>query len=140
MNSLHLPATRLQVGSLTLEVLDSPHNAAIRQVYHARTSAISSLNDAWLAQGVPLNRRAEHAYALRHEARLSARRTMPPEEVQELRARDLLEYGNPNGPTFAALVERAHDLGHCGSEVYESILDGAVRTNPVVDRLLLNTP
>ncbi len=59
-----------------------------------------------------------------------------PVEVELLRARDMAEYGNPNGPTFEFLVEQAKKAGLEGDAVYESIIDGSYRTDAGTNRSL----
>lgn len=55
-------------------------------------------------------------------------------EVELLRARDMAEYGNPDGPTFEFLVEKVKDAGLVEDAVYETIIEGSYRTNAGVDR------
>ncbi|CAN5220216.1 hypothetical protein BH18ACI2_BH18ACI2_03540 [soil metagenome] len=59
-----------------------------------------------------------------------------PAEVELLRARDLAEYGNPDGPTFEFLVKRLKEAGLEGDAVYEAIVEGSYRTNAGVNRKL----
>ncbi len=58
-----------------------------------------------------------------------------PAEVELLRARDLAEYGNPDG-TFEFLVKRLKEAGLEGDAVYEAIVEGSYRTNAGVNRKL----
>ena len=57
-----------------------------------------------------------------------------PEEVDLLRRRDIIEYGNPDGPTFQFLVERLRNAGLEGGAIFEAIVEGAYRTDLGVSR------
>lgn len=59
-----------------------------------------------------------------------------PEEVELLRARDVAEYGNPDGPTFEFLVEKLKEAEFEADAVYEAIVEGSYRTNVGVSRKL----
>ena len=112
-------------------------NAEIRRWYLERVSRIPELNQEWIQQGIPLRRRAEVAWRIRHEARLEARSMMAdPAEVALLRARDVAEYENPDGPTFEFLFERGRKAGLEDDAVYESLIDGSYRTDAGVSRRL----
>jgi hypothetical protein len=66
-----------------------------------RVAEISKLNLEWVAQGRSLEEPARHAWQIRHEARTEARSVMESAvEIEELQARDLRLYGNPDGPTL----------------------------------------
>jgi hypothetical protein len=56
-----------------------------------------------------------------------------PEEVEQLRRRDLAKYRNPDGPTFEQL---AAELQHrfSGDALFEEIIRMAARTDPQADR------
>lgn len=74
---------------------------------------------------------------MRHEARLEARAMMTdPTEVALLRARDMISYGNPDGPTFEFLVEQARQAGLEEQAIYDAIIDGSYRTNIGINRQL----
>jgi hypothetical protein len=76
-----------------------------------RVAEISKLNLEWVAQGRSLEERARHAWQIRHEARTEARSMMESAvEIEDLRARDLRLYGNPDGPTFEQLVQDNPEL------------------------------
>lgn len=55
-----------------------------------------------------------------------------PEEVELLRKRDMIEYGNADGPTFDFLVEKLKNAGLEEAAVYETIIQGSYRTDPGV--------
>jgi len=102
-----------------------------------QVARIPELNGQWLAQGLSARARAEAAWRIRHEARRAARAMMiDPAEVELLRARDMAEYGNPDGPSFEFLVERLKEAGLEGDVVYEAIVEGSYRTNAGVSRKL----
>jgi len=119
-------------------VNDAPRtNAEIRKWYLEQVARIPELNRQWLAQGLSARERAEAAWRIRHEARLVERAMMiDPAEVALLQARDLAEYGNPDGPTFEFLVEKLKDAGLEGDGVYEAIVEGSYRTSAGVNRKL----
>ena len=109
-------------------------NAEIREWYLKEVAVIHGLNEQWLAQGLSAKVRAKKAWQIRHEARLEARAMMAdPEEVEMLEARDLVEYGSANGPTFEFLVEECRQVGLKGDAVYEAIIEGSYRTNKGVN-------
>ena len=98
---------------------------------------IEDLNREWVLQGLSARERAQIAWRLRHEARLKARSMMiDPAEVDLLRARDVLKYGNADGPTFEYLIERLRQVGLRGDEVYEVIVDNSYRTDAELNRKL----
>jgi hypothetical protein len=110
-------------------------NAEIRGYYLRLTGNIDALNRKWAAQGLSVRQRARKAYEVRHNARMTCRAMMSSRaEVLLLRARDKLKYGHSDGPTFGQLVEKARKAGLRGDAVYESILQGAKRTNETVNR------
>jgi 1-aminocyclopropane-1-carboxylate deaminase/D-cysteine desulfhydrase-like pyridoxal-dependent ACC family enzyme len=112
-------------------------NVEIRRWYLERVAHIAELNARWIAEGIPLRERAELAMHTRRELRLSARAMMTnPVEVELLRARDMAEYGNPNGPTFEFLLERLEREGLVEDAVYEAIISGSYRTNEGMNKKL----
>lgn len=112
-------------------------NAEVRSWYLERVGHIPELNKQWLEQGLSTAERAEAAWRIRHDARLEARALMAnPEEVELLRSRDMMEYGNPDGPSFEFLVEELKEARLEGEAVYEAIIDGSYRTNSRVNRRL----
>jgi hypothetical protein len=112
-------------------------NAEVRRWYLERVALIPGLNEEWVKQGLSLRERAEAAWRFRSEARLKARSMMAdPIEVELLRARDMAEYGNPDGPTFEFLVGQLRRGGLKGDAVYEAVIAGSYRTNAGVDKKL----
>lgn len=59
-----------------------------------------------------------------------------PEEVEMLEARDIVEYGSADGPSFEFLVKECRDAGLKGSASYEAIIEGSYRTNRGVNEKL----
>jgi hypothetical protein len=57
-----------------------------------------------------------------------------PREVDDLRKRDIKVYGNPHGPTFEFLLEKARKLGLKDDKVFEAIIDESFSTNIGVDK------
>jgi hypothetical protein len=109
-------------------------NADIRKWYLEQVAQVRELNEQWLAQGLSAKARAKKAWQFRHDARLKARAMMAkPEEVEDLRERDLAEYGNPDGPTFEFLVREWREAGLTGDAIYIAIIEGARRTNKGVN-------
>lgn len=109
-------------------------NAEIRAWYLSVLSLIPKLNQEWLAAGITLRDRAFVAWSIRHIARLEARDMMvDPAEVENLRARDLSVHGNPDGPTFADLVEQGYRAGLEESAIYEAIIEKSSRPNPGIN-------
>jgi hypothetical protein len=112
-------------------------NAEIRRWYLERVAQVHQLNEQWLAQGLSAKERAQKAWQVRHDARLEARAMMADsEEVEDLRQRDLDEYGNPDGPTFEFLIEEWREAGLKGDGIYLAIIEGARRTNSGTDKKL----
>ena len=112
-------------------------NAEIRKWYLEQVAQIPELNVRWLAQGLSAKERAKKAWQIRHDARIKARAMMSdPEEVEMLRARDLAEYGNEDGPTFEFLVREWWNAGFRGNAIYIGIIEGARRTDKNTDKKL----
>ena len=59
-----------------------------------------------------------------------------PMEVEMLRERDMVEYGNPDGPTFEFLINELQGAGFEGDALYEAIIEGSYRTNTGINRKL----
>jgi len=105
-------------------------NAEIRQWYNDEVGQIPALNEQWLAEGISAEERAKRAHEIRHHARVTARVMMQnKQEVADLQARDQEKYGNPDGPTFAYLVEKNRLKGLQGDAIYEDIIGSSNRTN-----------
>jgi hypothetical protein len=112
-------------------------NAEIRQWYLQQVRAIPALNQEWIKQGLTARERAERAWRVRHEARMKARSIMADHaEVELLRERDILKYGNADGPTFEFLVERLREAGLEEEAIYETIIDNSYRTDAELNRKL----
>jgi hypothetical protein len=110
-------------------------NEEVRRWYKHEVGQIPGLNVEWLAEGVGAQDRALRAWQIRHSARLIARELMEnPVEVEDLRNRDIKVYGNPEGPSFEFLVEKARKLGLSGDKIYEAIIDESSATNVDVDK------
>ena len=111
-------------------------NAEVRDWYNAQVSTIPEQNQGWLAEGLSAQLRAQRAYQLRHDARIEARNKMAdPVEVEQLRARDQLKYGDPNGPSFDYLVKKNRDKGLEGDAIYEAIIESSSRTDAKTNAL-----
>lgn len=107
----------------------------VRQLYLERVAAIGERDRQLRAQGQSAEARALAAYQTRHDARMTARAMMQDQaEVATLQARDREKYGDPDGPTFTWLVERAQQKGLEGDAVYESIVESAQQTNAATNR------
>jgi hypothetical protein len=112
-------------------------NREVRDWYLHQTATIEDLDKRWILEGCSFEQRARRAWKIRHDARLTARSMMTdPEEVELLRKRDLLVYGNADGPTFEQLVKSQEDAGLRGDAAYLAIIRGAQTTNPEVNKNL----
>jgi hypothetical protein len=110
-------------------------NQEIRRWYNEQVGRIEEDNIQWKAQAIVIAERARKAWEIRHNARLMARDMMlDKREVEDLRARDLKLYGNPDGPTFEYLVREAEKSGLAGDDVFEWIIKGAQRTNVEINK------
>lgn len=113
------------------------NNAEIRKWYLEQVARIPEMNEQWLKQGLSAKQRAKKAWQIRHDARLEAREMMTDaEEVEDLKQRDIAEYGNEEGPTFEFLVQEWREAGLTGNAVYIAIIEGARRTNRNVNKKL----
>jgi hypothetical protein len=111
-------------------------NREIRAQYVCAAAGIGALDALAASQGRTWEQRAHLAFEARHQARMTARAMMAdPAEVAALEARDLEKYGNPHGPTFAWLEGRARDKGLQDDAIYQSIVEGAQRTDEATNRL-----
>ncbi len=105
-------------------------NKQARQLYLERVATIAGADAKWKAEGLPAEDRARRAFAIRHEARRTARAMMgDPSEVTALQERDRAKYGSPDGPTFEFLVDKARAKGLTGDAIYESIVESAQKTD-----------
>ena len=112
-------------------------NQEVRAYYLRINETIPSLDEQWTQQGLSLEERARRAYEIRHNARVTCREMMgDAAQVADLRAADLKDYGNPDGPTFAYLVEKQRRKGLEGDAIYEAILGSSQRTNASVNQKL----
>jgi hypothetical protein len=102
----------------------------IRAYYLAQISKVDELDPIWINEGKTVEQRARAAYEIRHNARITAR-AMDSDlnRVQKQRARDIVKYGNPDGPTFDELVAKATSSGLVGDAVYEEIVGSSRRTD-----------
>lgn len=111
-------------------------NREIRAQYVCAAENIGALDALAATEGQSWELRAQQAYEARHQARRIARAMMAdPAEVAALQARDQEKYGNPHGPTFAWLEGRAREKGLQGDAIYQSIVEGAQRTDEATNRL-----
>ncbi|WPD21241.1 MAG: hypothetical protein SD837_13665 [Candidatus Electrothrix scaldis] len=105
-------------------------NAEIRAWYNKQVVIIPALTEQLSQEGASAEERAKLAYDIRHRARMYARLLMPDkDEVELLRQRDMKKYGNPDGPTFAYLVEKNQEKGLEGDAIYEAIIESSSRTS-----------
>lgn len=110
-------------------------NKQARQLYLERVAEIAAADAKWRADGLPAEERARRAFAIRSGARRTARAMMgDASEVAALQERDRAKYGDPDGPTFEFLVEKARAKGLAGDALYESIVESAQRTDAGVNR------
>jgi hypothetical protein len=130
-------AKSVPYGLPILFLIKAMTNKEIRQWYIDQVSTIPRLDQEWLQQGVAVQERAIRAWQIRHDARIRAREMMEvPEEVELLRQRDIKFYGNPDGPSFEYLVRQASARGLQGEEIYQSIINGSLRTDEQVNKKL----
>jgi len=107
----------------------------VRQFYLERVAAIGPADAAAVTRGDPVETRARTAFTARHDARMIARAMMSdPASLAALQARDLDKYGNPDGPTFEYLVDRAGQKGLTGDAVFTSIIDSAQVTDAATNQ------
>jgi len=102
----------------------------VRQLYLERVALIAGHDQQAKTAGKSAEARARAAFQTRHDARMTARAMMADQEaVKGLEARDRVKYGDPEGPTFESLAERAGAKGLAGDAVFESIVQSAQRTS-----------
>lgn len=112
-------------------------NSEIRRWYLERIATIVELNQVWIRQGLSTRDRAERAWRVRREARRAARAMMKDKRERELlRARDMIRYGSPDGPSFEVLAARLKHAGLEGDAAYEAIIDSSYRTDSELNKLL----
>jgi hypothetical protein len=105
-------------------------NEEIRVYYNQVVSTIAAASEQWKRDGLPAEEQARRASEIRHDARVTCRAMMTSAaEVEDLRRRDQEKYGNPDGPTFEQLVDKAKKKGLRGDAVYDEILASAQRTD-----------
>ncbi|WAS92668.1 hypothetical protein [Nannocystis punicea] len=110
-------------------------NHQARQLYLERVAAIGGEVERWKAEQIPVEEQARRAYQLRHDARMTARAMMSDAtELGALQERDRAKYGNPDGPTFEWLIERARAKGLEGDAAYQSIVESAQKTDAAVNK------
>ena len=49
--------------------------------------------------------------------------------VKKLQERDIKKYGNPDGPTFAYLLNKSIESGQSTESAYQTIIDSSSRTD-----------
>jgi hypothetical protein len=103
--------------------------AEARQSYLDQVGQIAELDATWEADGVALDVRAHRAYDIRHNARLATREQQSPGDAAALEVRDTTVYGDPDGPSFDALVARLQGEGLSLDDVYRRIIGSSQRTN-----------
>jgi hypothetical protein len=113
-------------------------NAEIRLWYVEQVQGIAKSVEGLRGKSVALIEVAREAWRLRRAARLEARSKMGQAiEVEFVRARDLKLYGDPDGPSFEQIIERAREKGFSGDGVYEEVIRSALRTDPVTNSQVL---
>ncbi len=105
-------------------------NDTIRDYYNDTVLTIGPQNEMMKTAGASAEQRARMAYDVRHNARMTCRAMMLPEERLGLEKRDAEEYqGSVNGPTFEQLVEEHRQSGLVGDAVYEKIIETSQKTS-----------
>lgn len=126
-----LPETcvrRLQ--GLEADAAEGRGRCDIRGWYLEQVAAIAPLDERLEKQQVGARERALCAYSLRHESRIQARAQMDSRlAVALLRLRDLLKYGNADGPDFDSLVDSERP-----ESSYQRVIATAGMTNEAVDQ------
>jgi hypothetical protein len=107
----------------------------VRQFYLERVAAIGPADADAVTRGDSVETRARTAFTSRHDARMIARAMMSdPAAVAALQSRDRAKYGDPDGPTFEYLVDRAAQKGLTGDAVFTSIIDSAQVTDAATNQ------
>lgn len=124
-----LPAGCIEAIHLMRGVSSGAGNCAVRAWYLDQIARIDTIDAALELDEVALEQRARCAYSLRHEARIEARSRMPSHAALVLlRLRDVIVYGDPDGPTFFALVDKTDR-----DSSYQRLIHSASMTNESVD-------
>ncbi|NRB41079.1 MAG: hypothetical protein HRU20_21845 [Pseudomonadales bacterium] len=105
--------------------LPAENNCQIRQWYINTLTKIPAI----IAQQDSSAKAAFCAYAIRHQARMTARTAMPSTEVALLRLRDLFTYGQFDGPVFKQLTGDKP----VSDKKYQKIIASSQRSNDIVD-------
>lgn len=107
----------------------------IRQRYLTTAAQLLQKNNEWQQRALALDLRAQCAFAWRHHARLVARNAMDNQwEIGLLRLRDIVKYGDPDGPVFSTLLSRQYTQGNDSNTAYNSIIQSAQQTDGDVNR------
>ena len=113
-------------------------DAAVRDWYLSQLATIASSDAEAAKQGVPLEERALRAWKIRHDARVVARDRMSDRiAVAIIRTRDLLVYGQADGPTFEQLVASARGRGLTADEAYPDLIQRSQTSNEFINRAVL---
>jgi hypothetical protein len=108
----------------------------IRNTYLCAIARITGSDSAAKAAGKTAEQRAEAAFAVRHDARVLARGMIKDAaRVASLKQADQEKFGNPDGPTFEHLVEKAKEKGVAGDALYEDVVQ-VIESRPDLDRAL----
>lgn len=111
-------------------------NGDVRAAYLSMVAAIGPAAARWKQEHLSIEEQARRAFAMRHEARMTARAMMANEaDVALLRERDQAKYGDPDGPTFEILVEIQRRRGLTGDAIFEAILQSSQRTDAAVNQM-----
>ncbi|MDP9174575.1 MAG: hypothetical protein M3O30_12010, partial [Planctomycetota bacterium] len=126
------------VGAAALgrsQYLQDVEAAPLRQVYREAAADAAQVGNANPgASGAQLESMARQAYQIRSTARLQVRGMMSQWiNLRVLQARDLVQYGDADGPSFDFLVQKAKAIGYSGDDIYRYIISGSARTSAAVD-------
>jgi len=111
------------------------HNFEIRDEYHADKSRAPNAVADVRAAGGSVKDQAYTAWSIRRKARMDARAKMDLIPRLKLQFRDLVKYGNPNGPGWKqSVARRAEKTGLEGDQLYEAIIDNSQMTDAATDR------
>jgi hypothetical protein len=112
-------------------------NVEIREHYVRLIGTIRAADERAKGAGEKAEARARRAFQTRHDARLTCRAMMSDRhEVDDLRARDLQKYGQPDGPSFEQLVDHQKKKGLEGDAAYEAIIASSQRTDGAANEML----